>query len=201
MPRPVSVLMLLALFSPVMLTAATPRTHQPPAGPPVTSPAERALNPAPTTSRDPGRDAAAPDTPARETFTVHKVYFSPEIIPVIHVLVNFATVIQLPEGEEAIEVICGDTDWWQVASAKNLIYIKPSKEGARTNLDVTGKSGTLYMFVLAEMTPIEENTGRALARATAPADMKVIVEPGNSLQARINAGPKFITATEANAQA
>jgi len=156
---------------------------------------EAIADPEPTDDRDPGRDAAARDTGQRETFTVHKVYYSPEVIPVIRVRRNFATVIQLPDNEEVVEIIAGDTDWWQIASSRNLVYVKPAKEGAETDLDVTGKSGTLYLFVLREVTPLNART------QIEPADMKVIVEAGNTLQQRLNTSPKYIPKTEADAQA
>ena len=158
-----------------------------------------------TSSRDPGRDASTSDDQDRDTFTVHRVYYTPEIIPVIRVRRNFATVIQLPDNEDVMEVICGDGDWWQIARAKNLVYVKPSKDGAKTNLNIVGTSGTLYMFVLTEITPVDDKDQPTRANDVeaihyGPADMKVIVQAGNTLQQRLNAGPSYVPRNELDAQ-
>jgi type IV secretory pathway VirB9-like protein len=50
------------------------------------------------------------------------------------------------------EVICGDTDYWVIEGRDNAVFIKPAKEGARTNVNVIAKSKTIYSFMVQEIT-------------------------------------------------
>src|SRR4051812_41346799 len=49
---------------------------------------------------------------------------------------RYTTMIVLPEGEEILDVICGDKDFWVITSAQNIAHVKPAKEGAATNLNL-----------------------------------------------------------------
>src|SRR5262245_35731543 len=75
---------------------------------------------------------------------------------------RYTTTIVLPESEEILDVICGDKDFWIVTSTQNIAHVKPSKEGAATNLNLVTKSGTIYSFLLNEK--------------SAPPDLKVYIE-------------------------
>ena len=44
--------------------------------------------------------------------------------------------IVLPEGEEILDVICGDKDFWVVSATQNMAHVKPAKEGVATNLNL-----------------------------------------------------------------
>ena len=48
---------------------------------------------------------------------------------------RYTTMIVLPEGEEILDVICGDKDFWVITSTQNIAHVKPAKEGAATNLN------------------------------------------------------------------
>jgi type IV secretion system protein VirB9 len=63
---------------------------------------------------------------------------------------RFTTMVVLPDGEEILDVICGDKDFWVISATHNLAHIKPSKEGAATNLNLVTASGTVYSFLLNE---------------------------------------------------
>jgi type IV secretion system protein VirB9 len=58
--------------------------------------------------------------------------------------------IVLPEGEEILDVVCGDKDFWIISAAQNIAHVKPAKEGASTNLNLVTASGTVYSFLLNE---------------------------------------------------
>ena len=78
------------------------------------------------------------------------VTYSPKDIVSINTRLRFTTVIVLPDAEEVLDVICGDKEFWTVAVARNLAYVKPSKAAATTNLNLVTASGTIYSFLLAE---------------------------------------------------
>ena len=82
--------------------------------------------------------------------------------------VRFTTMVILPEGEEILDIICGDKDFWIVSGVHNFAYIKPAKAGAATNMNLVTKSGTVYSFLLTE--------------GAATPDLKVFVLPDSSLQ-------------------
>ena len=37
--------------------------------------------------------------------------------------------IVLPEGEEILDVVCGDKDFWVISATQNMAHVKPAKEG------------------------------------------------------------------------
>lgn len=63
---------------------------------------------------------------------------------------RYTTMIVLPEGEEILDVICGDKDFWIISATQNVAHVKPAKENAATNLNLVTASGTVYSFLLSE---------------------------------------------------
>ena len=63
---------------------------------------------------------------------------------------RYTTMIVLPEGDEILDVICGDKDFWVISAAQNIAHVKPAKEGASTNLNLVTASGMVYSFLLSE---------------------------------------------------
>lgn len=63
---------------------------------------------------------------------------------------RYTTMIVLPDGEEILDVICGDRDFWVVSAVQNVAHIKPAKSGAETNLNLVTARGTIYSFLLSE---------------------------------------------------
>jgi len=71
------------------------------------------------------------------------------IIP-ISTKLRFQTIILLPDGENVLDVLSGDKDFWQIVATNNIATVKPSKEGASTNLNLVTASGAVYSFLLTE---------------------------------------------------
>jgi len=65
--------------------------------------------------------------------------------------VRYFTTIVLPDDEDVVEAACGDPMFWTVQASDNRVRVKPAKEGATSNLEVLGASGTLYSFRLREV--------------------------------------------------
>jgi type IV secretion system protein VirB9 len=100
------------------------------------------------------------------------------VIP-LQTRLRYTTMIVLPDGEEILDVICGDKDFWIISSTHNIAHLKPAKEGAATNLNLVTRSGAIYSFMLTEK--------------TTPPDLKVYVEGGDAGPA---GKPKYYTAAE-----
>ena len=76
--------------------------------------------------------------------------------------VRYTTMVILPDGEDILDVVCGDKDFWIISAAQNIAHVKPAKEGAATNMNLVTATGTIYSFLLTE------------SKATPP-DLKVYV--------------------------
>ena len=81
---------------------------------------------------------------------------------------RFASMIVLPEGEDIVDFVCGDADWWVINVVHNTAHVKPAKEGAITNLHLVTTSGRIYSFLVAEV------------KNAAMPDLKVYVQPDPS---------------------
>jgi type IV secretory pathway VirB9-like protein len=103
--------------------------------------------------------AAVPHDPEQEPTGIREVLWTgrQQLIPLANKL-RYTTVLVLPEDDEIMDVVCGDTVFWQVDSfrseptltARNIVHVKPSKAGAETNLNVVTAKGIVYSFALHE---------------------------------------------------
>jgi type IV secretory pathway VirB9-like protein len=74
-------------------------------------------------------------------------YGERDVVPITTQL-KITTLITLPERESMVNVICGDKDNWVINASANLVFIRPTPEATRTNLNVLMSSGNLYSFLL-----------------------------------------------------
>lgn len=102
------------------------------------------------------------------------VTYNPRSVIRIDARLRMTTLVVLPEGEEILDFVCGDKDYWVVSGADNLAYIKPAKAGAVTNLNLVTASGHVYSFLLAE--------------GAAEPDLKVFVTPDPSVRPATRTG-------------
>jgi type IV secretion system protein VirB9 len=89
--------------------------------------------------------------------------------------------IVLPDGDEILDVICGDRDFWVVSAVQNVAHVKPAKENAETNLNLVTARGTIYSFLLKE----KSGTGQP--------DLKIYV---NASESGSNGRPKYYSAAD-----
>jgi type IV secretion system protein VirB9 len=90
-------------------------------------------------------------TPLRaQTSGIREVSASARSLIALQTRLRYTTMIVLPEGEEILDVICGDKDFWVITSTQNIAHVKPAKEGASTNLNLVTASGEVYSFLLTE---------------------------------------------------
>ena len=85
-----------------------------------------------------------------EAQSTREITYNQRTVIAVNAKLRFTTMIILPEGEQILDFVCGDKDFWVVSGAENLAYVKPAKESARTNLNLVTASGTVYSFLLTE---------------------------------------------------
>lgn len=103
------------------------------------------------------------------------------VIP-LQTRLRYTTMVVLPDGEEILDVLCGDRDWWVISATHNIAHVKPAKAGAETNLNLVTSSGTIYSFLLTEK--------------SSPPDLKVYVQgDGNAASGK----PKYYSAAQVEA--
>ena len=102
------------------------------------------------------------------------------VIP-LNTRLRYTTMIVLPDGDEILDVICGDRDFWVISAVQNVAHVKPAKADAETNLNLVTARGTIYSFLLKEKT-----------NSTQP-DLKIYV---NSNQSEPGGRQKYYSAAE-----
>ena len=64
--------------------------------------------------------------------------------------VRHTTVIVLPDKENILDFVVGDSEYWHLRGAANLAFLKPIAEGVKTNVALISESGRIYSFLVAE---------------------------------------------------
>ena len=92
-----------------------------------------------------------PPRPRRPTGTgIREVSATGRSLIPLQTRLRYTTMVVLPDGEEILDVICGDKDFWVISATHNIAHVKPAKEGAATNLNLVTASGAVYSFLLTE---------------------------------------------------
>src|SRR5713101_1155704 len=87
---------------------------------------------------------------AAQAMGIREVTASERSLITLNTKIRYTTMIVLPDGEDILDVVCGDKDFWIISAAQNIAHVKPAKEGAATNLNLVAASGTVYSFLLTE---------------------------------------------------
>ena len=86
------------------------------------------------------------------------------VIP-LQTRLRYTTMVVLPEGEEILDVLCGDRDFWVISATHNIAHVKPAKAGAETNLNLVTSSGDdLLVHAEREVEPAGHQGLRARSR-------------------------------------
>ena len=99
--------------------------------------------------------ALAQDTPAGAAdaapgASVLQVQDAPDQIIHVTTRIRHTTVIQLPQRENILDFIVGDSEYWHLSGAANLAFLKPIAEGVNTNVALVCESGRIYSFLVVE---------------------------------------------------
>lgn len=82
---------------------------------------------------------------------IREVIATPRDLITLTTKLRFTSLILLPDDEEIMDVVCGDKDFWVISTTRNIVHVKPAKEGAETNLNLVTASGAVYSFLLREV--------------------------------------------------
>ena len=99
--------------------------------------------------------------------------------------VRHTTVIVLPAGENILDFVVGDSEYWHLTGAANVAFLKPLSPDAATNIALVCESGRIYSFLVAE-------------QSDGPPHLVVRVESGAEA-ARLSGGsgrPAFVARSE-----
>lgn len=112
-------------------------------------------------------------------------YASKDIIS-ISTRPKFSSLILLPEQERILDFVIGDRDAWVLEGTKNFAYLKPTKSGLETSMNLITAAGNIYTFYC---TSSDERQP----------DLKLFVEPSEEkLLSAMNGTPRFILASDAD---
>jgi type IV secretion system protein VirB9 len=120
---------------------------------------------------------------AAQTTGIREVTASERSVIPLNTKIRYTTMVVLPDGEEILDVICGDRDFWVISATQNIAHVKPAKDGAATNLNLVTASGAIYSFLLTE------------GKNTQP-DLKVYVTADPNI---VRSKPKYYSATQVSA--
>ena len=112
-----------------------------PRQPPIPALLLLAALPAPATAQQQG-DGAFLRVPAAEQ--------GEERIHRLRTRVRHTTVIVLPQGENILDFVVGDSEYWHLTGAANVAFLKPLAEEVATNIALVSESGRIYSFLAAE---------------------------------------------------
>lgn len=59
----------------------------------------------------------------------HQIQYEEHDIISLAAKLRFTTLIRLPKGEQILDFLCGDKEFWQVTGVQNFAFVKPSKAG------------------------------------------------------------------------
>ena len=122
---------------------------------------------------------------ALEGASARHVEVSDDTVVEIATKVRFTTVIVVPEDEEILTFVCGDSEYWGLEGSANVALLKPMAKGVRTNVALITDMGRIYTLTAAE---------------GGEPDLKVYLhraEPEAESQERVGtplAEPKFVSA-------
>ena len=97
----------------------------------------------PTAAQEPDGDAFLRVTvPAEGEDRIHR----------LRTRVRHTTVIVLPAGENILDFVVGDSEYWHLTGAANVAFVKPLAPDLGTNIALVCESGRIYSFLVSERT-------------------------------------------------
>ena len=77
-----------------------------------------------------------------------------EAIP-IQTQVRHTTTVVVPQTEVIVDVVAGDSDYWDVSASANVAYVKPLEADAASNVTLVAESGRLWALLVSESGDVE----------------------------------------------
>ena len=88
--------------------------------------------------------------------------------------VRHTTVLVLPAGENILDFIVGDAEYWHLTGSAHVAFLKPLSQKAETNVALVCESGRIYSFLVAEQSEAEPHL---IVRIERPQD-EGVSQPG-----------------------
>ena len=169
------------LFSSTLLVAGRPEAKH--IKQTTSSPPETIVAPAPSPVTPP----ATPPTAVATEPGAKTIQYGEKDVVKLKTKVRFTTLIVLPQNEQILDFIVGDREFWQINGNQNFAMVKPSKEGAMTNLNLITASGNVYTFVVQECSELPHSEP----------DQKVFIQPKEeSMLTGTTKAPRFVPASD-----
>ena len=97
---------------------------------------------------------------------------------------HFTTLILLPAQERILDFVIGDRDAWVLEGTQNFAYLKPTKAGLETNMNLVTASGNIYTFYCT-------------STDNAQPDLKLFIEPTDEkMLSAATATPRLVPASD-----
>ena len=87
---------------------------------------------------------------AQDAGAVLRIIEAEDQIVRIQAKTRHTTVIVLPESEDILDFVVGDSEYWHLTGAANLAFLKPIAENVTTNVALVCESGRIYSFLVTE---------------------------------------------------
>ena len=81
---------------------------------------------------------------------VLRVQAKPDQLVDVRTRTRHTTVLVLPRGENILDFVVGDSEYWHLSGSANLAYLKPLDEKVETNVALVCESGAIYSFLVKE---------------------------------------------------
>ena len=69
--------------------------------------------------------------------------------------IRHTTVLVLPPGENILDFVVGDAEYWYLTGSAHIAFLKPLSKKAETNVALVCESGRIYSFLVAEQSQEE----------------------------------------------
>src|SRR5215472_14483104 len=89
--------------------------------------------------------AQTPDT-SRAAGEARTVKYAAKDVVRITTRPRFTTLVLLPSQERILDFVIGDKDAWVLEGTQNFAYLKPTKAGLETSMNLVTASGNIYTF-------------------------------------------------------
>ena len=113
--------------------------------------------------------------PSKQTPGVLRIQAQPDQIVEVRTKTRHTTVLVLPQAENILDFVVGDSDYWHLSGSANLAYLKPLDEKVQTNVALVCESGMIYSFLVKEAPDPHLVVRIEAGRNTAPAGRPAFV--------------------------
>ena len=86
----------------------------------------------------------------RASSSVLRVQEHEDAIVEVKTRVRHTTVLVLPAGENILDFVVGDAEYWHLTGSGHVAFLKPLSQKAETNVALVCESGRIYSFLVAE---------------------------------------------------